>query len=283
MHIFKTIQPLKKFLTKAVARNKTVGLVPTMGTLHEGHLALVNKSLEDNDISVCSIYVNPTQFNNPQDLEKYPRNLASDLAMLEKTQCQVVFCPSDEEMYPEGKENSLTINMGYLNTVLEGKYRPGHFSGVGVVLSKLFHIVNPDRVYFGQKDLQQVAVVQNLIHNLFFDLQLIRVPTVRNESGLALSSRNNRLSESDKITATALYRALMMIKEELQKKPAQVVAAQQKGLRFLENEGNIKVEYLEIIDTEKFGIVSDTRNHQEIAICIAAYVGEVRLIDNVLL
>lgn len=257
--------------------------MPTMGALHEGHLGLIRKSMEDNNITVCSIYVNPTQFNNEDDLAKYPRNIEYDKDMLHKVNCDVIFYPSNEVMYPDGKDKSLTIAFGDVTQVLEGKYRPGHFSGVGVVLSKFFHIVEPDRVYFGQKDLQQVAVVRKLVRELFFNVELIRMPTVRDERGLALSSRNSRLSEDEKVTASKLFQALDIVKHILLDQPAAIIKAKEKGLHFLKNEEKIDVEYLEVVDADTFGIVSDIRNHQEVAVCIAAYVGGVRLIDNLLL
>lgn len=283
MHIFKTIEPLKKFLAEVKSSKNKIGLVPTMGALHEGHMAIILKSLEDNDITVCSIYVNPLQFNNQDDLEKYPRNLKKDLDLLEQSGCQVVFCPPDEIMYPEGKKNSLQLDFGSISHVLEGKHRPGHFNGVGVVLSKLFHLIAPDQAYFGQKDLQQVAVVHKLIQDFFFDIQLIRVPTVRNSKGLALSSRNSRLSGQDKLIASQLYQAINVVKKELQERQVSVAEARQKALQVLEETESIKLEYLEIVDAASFDMVSDIRKHREIAVCIAAYVGGVRLIDNVLL
>lgn len=283
MHIFETIASIKNYLAEAKSMRKRIGLVPTMGALHEGHLGLIRKSMEDNNITVCSIYVNPTQFNNQDDLAKYPRNIEYDKDMLRRVNCDVIFYPSNEVMYPDGKDKSLTIAFGDVTQVLEGKYRPGHFSGVGVVLSKFFHIVEPDRVYFGQKDLQQVAVVRKLVRELFFNVELIRMPTVRDERGLALSSRNSRLSEEEKVTASKLFQALDMVKYTLLDQPAAIIKAKEKGLHFLQNEEKINVEYLEVVDTDTFGIVSDIRNHQEVAVCIAAYVGGVRLIDNLLL
>lgn len=283
MHIFKTIKPLKGFIDEAKSSNSKIGLVPTMGALHEGHMAIIRKSLKDNDITVCSIYVNPLQFNNSDDLDKYPRNLKRDLDLLEEAGCQAVFSPPDEVMYPEGKKNSMELDFGNISQILEGKHRPGHFSGVGVVLSKIFHLIAPDQAYFGQKDLQQVAVVRKLIQDLFFDIQLTRVPTIRNNKGLALSSRNSRLSGQDKLIASQLYLALTVVKEELLQRQVSVTEARQKALQLLEETASIKLEYLEIVDAGNFGMVSDIQNHREVAVCIAAYVGGVRLIDNILL
>lgn len=283
MRIFETIEPLKKYLAEAKFQQKKIGLVPTMGALHEGHLALIRRSLKDNEVTVCSIYVNPTQFSNPDDLAKYPRNIDSDIDILNSAGCHVIFCPSNEVMYPDGENKSLNIDFGDIIQVLEGKYRPGHFSGVGVVLSKFFHIIAPHRVYFGQKDLQQIAVVRKLIRELFFDLQLIRVSTVRSDKGLALSSRNSRLSEEEKTTASKLFQTLSVVKQMLLEHPDAISEAKEEAFRFLEREEKVELEYLEVVDADNFGTVSDIRNHEEVAVCIAAYVGGIRLIDNLIL
>ncbi len=282
MYVFETIEPLQNYLFKAKASSHTIGLVPTMGALHEGHRMLLENSLKDNDITVCSIYVNPIQFNNAADLENYPRPLEADLKLLEEAGCQAVFCPSDATMYPGGRQDLLQLDFGAAGRVLEGQYRPGHFSGVGVVLSKILNIIMPNRVYFGQKDLQQVAVARKLIGDLFFPVELIRVPTVRNSRGLALSSRNSRLSAEEKVIAAHLYQALVMIKDELQKFPAEATLSKNKGWRFLKKQSGLQVEYLEVVDTDDFRIVADARTHREVAVCVAAYVGGVRLIDNMI-
>lgn len=283
MHIFETISLLKKFLAEVRSQQKSIGLVPTMGALHEGHLALIRQSLEENEITVCTIYVNPAQFNNADDLAKYPRNIKSDAEMLQSANCDVIFCPSNEIMYPDGNDKSIKMDLGDVTQVLEGKYRPGHFSGVGVVLTKFFHIVDPHRVYFGQKDLQQVAVVQKLIRELFFKLQLIRVPTVRDQRGLALSSRNSRLSEEERVTAAKLFQTLNIVKQTLLEQPTAIKEAKEEALSFLRKEKKVELEYLEVVDANNFGTVSDIHNHQEVAVCIAAYIAGVRLIDNLLL
>ncbi|MFP4089269.1 MAG: pantoate--beta-alanine ligase [Cyclobacteriaceae bacterium] len=281
MQLFETIPALKAFLAAERRKGKSCGFVPTMGALHKGHQALIDKSLKDNDITVCSVYVNPTQFTQQQDLDKYPRKLEQDIALLEETGCQALFCPSDVVMYPEGKENGLHIQFGRLEQVLEGRFRPGHFSGVGLVLSKLFHCVQPERVYFGQKDLQQCSVVKKLIGDLFFDTQFVMVPTVRESSGLAMSSRNERLSPKGKLTASQLYRVLKEIKKGLHEGEAPG-PVKQRGLEMLEAVEGLQPEYLEVIRLKDFEPVEQFMPEQATAVCVAAYVEEVRLIDNIM-
>ena len=282
MQIYNEINPLRAKLAERRTHRERIGLVPTMGALHEGHRALLTRSLRDNDHTVCSIYVNPTQFNNPDDLTQYPRTLEQDRAMLEALGCHTLFCPDDAVMYPTGSSAHLSMNFGSLDQILEGQYRPGHFSGVGVVVSKLFHIVQPDRVYFGQKDLQQFAVVRKLVRDLLFPVQLVRVPIVRTPEGLALSSRNRRLTEAQQRTALRLYQSLAQAKADLdQGQP--VAEVRQRAIDYLTEVPGIRLDYLEIVDADTFGTISDTARSTSIALCVAAYVGEVRLIDNILI
>ena len=282
MQIYSEIAPLQAKLTERRTHKERIGLVPTMGALHEGHRALLIRSLRDNDHTVCTIYVNPTQFNNPDDLTQYPRTLEQDIAMLEALGCHTLFCPSDSVMYPTGLATHLSMSFGALDQVLEGAYRPGHFSGVGLAVSKLFHIVQPNRAYFGQKDLQQFAIVRKLVQDLLFPIQLIRVPIVRTPEGLALSSRNRRLSSSQQQTARRLYQSLRQAQEALEER-ASVAEARQRALDYLTKEPEIRLDYLEIVDAHTFGTVSDISETKAIALCVAAYVGEIRLIDNVLI
>ena len=282
MQIYSEIAPLQAKLAERRTHKERIGLVPTMGALHDGHRALLARSLRDNDHTICSIYVNPTQFNNPDDLTHYPRTLAQDIELLEAIGCHTLFCPDDTLMYPSGPSANLSIDFGPLAQVLEGKYRPGHFSGVGVVVSKLFHIVQPHRAYFGQKDLQQFAIVQQLVRDLLFPIQLVRVPIVRTPEGLALSSRNRRLSAAQQQTARQLYQALKQTKAALEAQ-VPVAEARQQAIAYLTKEPEIRLDYLEIVDADTFGTVSDISHHRQVALCVAAYVGDVRLIDNVLM
>lgn len=281
MQIFKNIKSLQHFLNIKRLKGRSVGFVPTMGALHKGHLNLLQQARKENDITVCSIYVNPTQFNNTIDLKKYPRDLDQDKILLEKEGCEVLFCPSDEEMYPQGYQAGIKFEFGDLEQALEGKFRPGHFSGVGLVVSKLFHIVNPDKAYFGQKDLQQCSVVKRLIDELFFNTQLVIVPTVRESSGLALSSRNKRLSEKGKELAANLYSALTVVSKLIEEEKS-LKEALQEGINALNQHPEIEQEYFEVIDKRNFAEATDSTPKAEIAICVAAFVEEVRLIDNVL-
>ncbi len=282
MQIYSEIAPLQAKLAERRAQKERIGLVPTMGALHKGHQALLERSLRDNDHTVCSIYVNPTQFNNPDDLANYPRTLARDVKLLETIGCDTLFCPADRTMYPYGQASHLSVRFGALEERLEGASRPGHFSGVGVVVSKLFHIVHPHRAYFGQKDLQQFAIIRQLVRDLLFPIQLVQVPIVRNADGLALSSRNRRLSESQQQTALRLYRSLERARIAL---TAQVPVreARQEAVDYLTQEPDIRLDYLEAVDADDFGTVSDISRHRQVALCVAAYVGNVRLIDNVLI
>ena len=282
MQIYREITSLQAKLAERRAQKERIGLVPTMGALHDGHRALLTRSLRDNDHTVCSIYVNPTQFNNPEDLTHYPRTLAQDVELLESLGCDTLFCPTDQVMYPSGQSGHLSIDFDLLDQVLEGKCRPGHFNGVGMVISKLFHIVWPDRAYFGQKDLQQFAVIRKLVHDLLFPIQLVRIPIMRTAEGLALSSRNRRLSEAQQQVALRLYQSLERARTALEARRP-VAEAQQEAIDYLAEEPAIRLDYFEIVDADDFTIVSTISHHRQVALCVAAYVGEVRLIDNVLL
>jgi pantoate--beta-alanine ligase len=280
MEIFKQIAPLKAFLKSKKLAGKTVGLVPTMGALHEGHLTLIRASQNENDITVATIYVNPTQFNNPKDLLKYPRLLDKDTELLQEVQCDVLFCPADEEMYPE--KSILTINFGPLNEVMEGKFRPGHFSGVALIVGKLFNIIEPDRAYFGQKDWQQFAVITRLVKELKYNLQLRSVPTLREPNGLALSSRNLRLTSEQRAKASVFHKALQeaninLLSGKSSSDVKRLVA------RSFYNDPEVRLEYFELADSENLNVVENVSASVRPIMCIAGYVGEVRLIDNMFL
>lgn len=251
--------------------------MPTMGALHEGHLSLVRQSESENDFTVVSIYVNPAQFNNPDDLVKYPRTLESDRHMLEGAGCEVLFAPDDREMYPAPVR--LRMNFGALEEVMEGKFRPGHFNGVAIVVSRLFHIVEPQTAYFGQKDLQQFAVISQLVQDLAFPVQLVRCPVVREADGLAMSSRNRRIDPEGRQVAVTLSYALREAEEALLKTKSTEIARAVAGRIFYPLEG-VFLEYFEIADARTLEPVQELDNHQEIALCVAACVGDVRLIDN---
>ncbi|MDE3253606.1 MAG: pantoate--beta-alanine ligase, partial [Bacteroidota bacterium] len=215
MILYKKATEIRQILSEKSVSGQTIGFVPTMGALHEGHLELIKHSKLNNNITISSIFVNPTQFNDPKDFEKYPVTLDQDLYLLEKAGCDLVFLPSVSEIYPLGTQLTHSYELGYLETTLEGKYRPGHFQGVCQVVHRLLDIVQPDTLYLGQKDYQQSLVIEKLITQLPYPIRIHVVPTFRDASGLALSSRNLRLTEPQKMAATGLYRSLVFLKENL--------------------------------------------------------------------
>ncbi len=263
----------------ASLKNETgrLGFVPTMGALHEGHLELVRQAKSENSFVVCSIFVNPAQFNNPEDLERYPRTLEKDSELLRSVGCDVLFVPSVKEMYPFPLD--LRIDFGTLETVMEGAFRPGHFNGVGVVVSKLFNIVQPDRAYFGQKDLQQTAIINSLIRNLSYPVELRICPTVREPDGLAMSSRNVRLTAYERALAPEIYRILSECRTSLQEnKP--VRQALEEAIAEFEHQPAFRVEYLELADAATLAPVDALQAEGNNALCVAVQLGKVRLIDN---
>jgi pantoate--beta-alanine ligase len=280
MQIFNQIILLKSFLKAQKQQGKTIGLVPTMGALHRGHLELIKQSNQENDITICSIYVNPIQFNHVADLEKYPRVLDEDVKLLSAFANTFIFAPTDVEMYAQ--RPSISFDFGDLEKVMEGYFRPGHFNGVAIVVAKLFHIVQPNKAYFGQKDLQQCAVIKKLVDDLSFDLELVICPTVREDDGLALSSRNKRLTESERQLALAIPQALFMAKEMVEQKSKTFVEVKNWVEAFLKVDF-IRLEYFNIVNAQTLQEIENESHTQNMALCMAAFVGEVRLIDNVLI
>lgn len=278
MNIFHDIKSLQLFLKSQRSAGNAIGLVPTMGALHQGHLSLISASRQMNNITVCSVFVNPTQFNNAHDLAVYPRTLEADCQLLENAGCEVVFAPSVEEMYPQLPH--LKFDFGSLETVMEGKFRPGHFNGVGIVVSKLFHIVQPDNAYFGQKDLQQCAVINRLVKDLSFSLDLHICPTQREKDGLAMSSRNRNLSTQERALAPQLYKALKSASEKLRTEPSAKVKNWVE--QYLKTTEGIDLEYFEISDFETLE-PSEELIEGKTALCIAAFLGKTRLIDNLII
>lgn len=277
MQVFKEIEPLKAFL-KDKWNVISLGMVPTMGALHAGHLSLVKASKAENRLTLCSIFVNPAQFNNARDLEKYPRNLEGDLSMLEDAGCDVVFAPENLEMYKN--TSTLKFDFGPLDKILEGKYRPGHFSGVALVVSKLFHIVKPTVAYFGQKDFQQFKIIEKLVDELKFDIRLKRMPVFREPDGLAMSSRNMRLGETERKKAVILYESLLAAKKMiLEGQP--LLRAKDLVKQKFDSVAGVKLEYFELADSENLNLLENVSPQS--VLLIAGLVGEVRLIDNLLL
>ncbi len=275
MKVFDTINETQNHLKSF--QNKSIGFVPTMGALHKGHIDLIKKSVAENDLTVCSIFVNPTQFNNPEDLKKYPRTLDEDCKMLKEAGCDVVFAPTAEEMYPTLPQ--IKLNFGYLEEIMEGKFRPGHFNGVGIVVAKLFHIVKPNKTYFGQKDIQQVAVIQRLIKDFSFDLEMVVCETIRENDGLAMSSRNRRLSNEARDLAPKIYESLKL-GEQLLLAGESSETVKTKISDFYQNYSAFKLEYYEITDFESLESMAEHSPERKTAIIIAAHLGGVRLIDN---
>jgi pantoate--beta-alanine ligase len=278
MEIFSQIGPLRAFLDQKKLVGKSIGFVPTMGALHEGHLALISESHRENEITVCSIYVNPTQFNNPDDLARYPRTIDRDVEMLKSVGCHVLFCPSNEEIYPE--KSTIRFDFGPLEHVMEGKFRPGHFSGVATVVSKLLNIVQPTRAYFGQKDFQQFKIVECLVKDLKFNVQLRCVPIQREKDGLAMSSRNMRLNEEQRKNALVFYESIQLAKHRLEE-GLSMSLIKKEIKKYCESKPEVRFEYLELADTSNFVLLESVTSNA--ILLIAGYVGEVRLIDNLLL
>ena len=258
-------------------KNQRLGFVPTMGALHQGHLDLVAKSKASMDLTLVSIFVNPTQFNRVEDFQNYPITLAADLASLEASAVDFVFVPTVDTLYPQ--PSRLSFDFGDLEHILEGQFRPGHFNGVGLVVSKLFHLLKPHRAFFGQKDLQQVAVIKRLVQDLSFDLELEVVPTRREPDGLAMSSRNLRLLPEERQQALLIYTQLELAKTSLLTGTPwpQIKSSLEQAFAGAKN---CELEYLALVDPETFEIFDAFTQHGARSLCIAAYVGKVRLIDN---
>ena len=277
MKVIHTIKDLQAELSVLKAQGKKVGLVPTMGALHAGHASLVKRSVNENEVTVVSVFVNPTQFNDKNDLVKYPRTLDADCKLLEACGATYTFAPSVEEMYPE--PDTRQFSYAPLDTVMEGAFRPGHFNGVCQIVSKLFEAVKPHRAYFGEKDFQQLAIIHEMVRQMQFDLEIVGCPIVREEDGLALSSRNARLSAEERENALKISQTLFKSRtfaathtvSETQKFVEDAIAAAP-GLR---------LEYFEIVDGNTLQKVGDWNDTSYVVGCITVFCGEVRLIDNI--
>lgn len=277
MEIFTDICDFRLYIKQVRQYNKSIGFVPTMGALHQGHLELVKKSIQQNDVTVCSIFVNPTQFNNPNDLENYPRDNKTDLSLLKANNCDVVFLPSNAIMYK--KNDILSLNFGYLENIMEGKFRPGHFKGVGLIVIKLFNLACPNRAYFGTKDLQQLTIVKKLTKELLYDIEIIPVQTIREPDGLAMSSRNRLLSKEERIQALDLYKALNTAKKQLIGGES-VTSVLKYVQQFFTTESKLELEYFEIVNTTDLMKINEIPTSKQVSLCIAGQLGKVRLIDN---
>lgn len=276
MKVLHTIQEVRTHLN-SIDSNESIGLVPTMGALHQGHLSLIEHSNKVCEFTITTIFVNPAQFNKQEDLEKYPRTIEEDLEKLEKAGCDLVFIPEADEIYPGKPE--LSINLGVISEELEGRFRPGHFNGVGLIISKFFNIIEPNKAFFGQKDLQQYHVIKKLAFELNFPVEIVMVPTEREETGLAMSSRNLRLSETQRLEASLIFQTLQTAKESLLKGRSINSVKSQAHVSFSKSE-SLTLEYFEVIHTSNFLPIEKVTDKDQTAICTAAEIGGVRLIDN---
>lgn len=277
MLIVQTIAELKACLNGEREQGHSVGLVPTMGALHAGHASLVERSVKENDVTVVSIFLNPTQFNDKKDLERYPRTLEADCELLEKCGAQVVFAPSAEEVYPE--PDTRVFSYPPTDAVMEGAFRPGHFNGVCQIVSKLFDYVEPDRAYFGEKDYQQICVIRRMVEDLKMNINIVACPVIREESGLARSSRNTLLSDDERQLAAHIYRVL----SESRKKQMSVAETHDFVVREIDAIEGLKVQYFSIVDGLTLADVSTWDDAESVVGCITVYCGAVpiRLIDHI--
>jgi len=274
---FTTKQPVHQYLVQLKATGKSIGFVATMGALHQGHLSLIQLAKQQNDLVVCSIFVNPTQFNDPKDLEKYPRTLDADSQLLEGAGCDVLFAPAVNEMYDDNEQWHL--NIGETEHLLEGEFRPGHYQGVTQVVHKLFNIIPADRAYFGQKDYQQFLVISKMTDMLKVPVKLVMCPIMRETDGLAMSSRNVHLSADDRMHALVLSKTLNYIKEKFDLKDIHSLKAA--AAKIIDAEPGVELDYFEIADGET--LHEATAESKTVVALVAAKVGKTRLIDNILL
>jgi pantoate--beta-alanine ligase len=286
MIVTKTIKATVDLLDLKRKEGKSIGLVPTMGALHQGHLSLIHRAKAENDFMVCSIFVNPVQFNNTEDLEKYPRTFDADSRLLESEGCDLIFAPDVNEMYPNNNEPLPVYDLNGLDKPMEGEFRPGHFQGVCVIVHKLFNIINPQRAYFGEKDFQQLAIIRHMAKSHKPEVNIVGCTIIRDADGLALSSRNMRLSESERHVAPMIYKTLQQAKfkietsKEIDLTPnllKQWISDQ------ISSYPPLKLEYIEVVDMHTLQPVNDWSGSKELIVCVAVYDGSVRLIDNIVL
>ena len=277
MLVVDTIAQLRSYLAVSRSKGKSIGLVPTMGALHEGHASLVERSIKENEATIVSVFVNPTQFNDKGDLERYPRTLETDCQLLEKLGADCVFAPTVEEVYPE--PDTRQFDFTPLDKVMEGIYRPGHFNGVAQIVSKLFIYVEPDRAYFGEKDFQQLAIIREMVRQMNFDLEIVGCPIVREQDGLALSSRNALLTLEQRHTALAISKSLFTSVDYA--KSHSLTETKQMVENSIAATDGLELEYYEVVDGNTLQPVSSWDDADYIVGCITVYCGKVRLIDNI--
>jgi pantoate--beta-alanine ligase len=279
MIVFKKATELAEYLIIQQKKGLKTGFVPTMGALHNGHISLIDACKMQNDLTICSIFVNPTQFNDPNDFKQYPKTTESDIYLLEKQGCDIVFLPPVEEIYPAGTA-VIHYELGFLETVLEGKFRPGHFQGVCQVVHRLLDIVHPDKLYLGQKDYQQCMVIKKLIALVNLPTQLIICKTQREPGGLAMSSRNMRLTEEERKNAITIYDALHQIQKDI--RPGDLQKLKEKAVQQLSSK-NFTVDYVEIADAATLELINNWNGTTPLVTLAAAFLDNVRLIDNIIL
>jgi pantoate--beta-alanine ligase len=278
MIIFNNQKELKEHLSKL--KIYLIGFVPTMGALHQGHISLISKSKALCDITVCSIYVNPKQFNKSDDFLNYPKKIKDDIELLEKNKCDILYCPEDEDLYKEN-ENSGEYRFNGIEHYLEGKYRPGHFNGVATIVEKLLNIINPQKIFLGEKDLQQLMIIKNLITQKNLLTEVIGCPTIRERNGLAKSSRNQHLSKIDRERCGVIYKQLLAFKHLFKK--MDLSELKKHIINNITNGNKINIEYFELINMDTFESVEDYHKNIKYAVCIAVTISGVRLIDNIIL
>lgn len=279
MQIIRSVADLTALVSETLDKSRTIGLVPTMGALHEGHLSLVDRAVKENDVTIVSVFVNPTQFNNPTDLATYPRKEEDDFRLLAQAGATAVFAPSVEEMYPQGTKSDHEFELGTAAEVMEGKFRPGHFQGVAQVVSLLFRLCRPTRAYFGEKDFQQIAVIRNMVKSEHIDVEIVPVPIKRADDGLALSSRNALLTPDQRAIAPEIHSTLKYSVEY--SKDHSVQATHDTVVEHLDAVPGLEVEYFEIVDGRTLLPVEEWEESPDIVGCITVYCGKVRLIDNI--
>jgi pantoate--beta-alanine ligase len=278
MIVYRTKTDLSGHLLSLQNEGKSIGLVPTMGALHQGHMSLVEKAAAENDVVVVTIFVNPTQFNDPSDLDLYPRTLDQDLELLRQLEADLVFVPAVKEMYPD--EDTQIFDLGELDKVMEGKHRPGHFNGVAQIVSKLFLMIRPHRAYFGQKDFQQLVVIRRLVEILDMNLTIVSCPIIRENDGLAMSSRNTRLSKEERKLAPFIYETLVHASEKMEAlSPSQL---KEWVILQFKKQSALELEYFEIVEDK--GLMPVVKWDEEVnkVACLAVLLGGVRLIDNLI-
>ncbi len=280
MYLLKKVQDLQDYLQEVRGSGKKIGFAPTMGALHQGHLSLIRRSADENECTVCSIYVNPTQFNDTSDLAKYPRTAANDISLLTSGGNDVLFMPPDSEVYPAGLDTKIELSFGSLAKVMEGAHRPGHFEGMAQVVKRLLDIVGPDRLYMGQKDFQQLSIVRNMLDQLGMDIELVMCPIIRESDGLAMSSRNVRLTPDNRSRATLLYQTLSSILQSAETQSLEEIS--QRAMQTL-SIPDFRPEYFEIVDGRSLQTLKQLEDTDFAVACTAVWVGDVRLIDNMIL